>query len=48
VTTTRNVAASELPDSIRKRIQALSAASDLLAIEGEDAHILGYIVSLRH
>jgi hypothetical protein len=45
VTRSRNVAASELPDSIRQRIQALSAASDLLAIEGEDAHILGYIVS---
>jgi hypothetical protein len=39
------VAASELPESIRARLQALSAASSPLAIEGEDARILGYIVS---
>ena len=45
MTPTSKLAASELPDSIRQRIQSLSAASDPLAIESEDAHILGYIVS---
>jgi hypothetical protein len=45
MTSTSKLAASELPDSIRQRIQSLSAASDPLAIESEDAHILGYIVS---
>ena len=39
------VAASELPESIRARLQALSPASGPLAIEGEDTRILGYIVS---
>jgi hypothetical protein len=42
---TNKVAASELPESIRARLQALSAASDPLAIEGEDTRIVGYIVS---
>jgi hypothetical protein len=42
---TSKLPASELPDSVRQRIHALSAASDPLEIEGEDAHILGYIVS---
>jgi hypothetical protein len=45
MTPSGKVAASELPDSIQQRIQALSAASDPLTIEGEDARILGYIVS---
>jgi hypothetical protein len=39
------VAASELPESVRARIEALSAASDPLAIEGDNAQIVGYIVS---
>ena len=42
---TNKVAASELPESIRARLQAPSAASDLLAIEGEESRIVGYIVS---
>lgn len=42
---TNKVAASELPESIRARLKALSAASDLLAIEGEDTRIVGYLVS---
>jgi ATP/maltotriose-dependent transcriptional regulator MalT len=45
MTPTTKLAASELPESVRQRIQALSAAGDPLAIEGEDARILGYIVS---
>ena len=42
---TNKVAASDLPESIRARLQALSAASDPLAIEGEESRIVGYIVS---
>jgi hypothetical protein len=45
MTPANKVAASELPESIRARLQALSAASDPLAIEGEDTRIVGYIVS---
>ena len=45
MTPTSKLVASELPSSIRQRIQSLSAASDPLAIESGDAHILGYIVS---
>ena len=40
-----SVAASELPESIPARLLALSAASDPLAIAGEDTRIVGYIVS---
>jgi hypothetical protein len=42
---TNKVAASELPESIRACLQAPSAASDLLAIEGKESRIVGYIVS---
>jgi hypothetical protein len=42
---TNKVGASELPESVRARLQSLSAASDPLAIEGEDNQIVGYIVS---
>jgi len=42
---TNKVAASDLPESIRARLQALSAASDPLAIEGKESRIVGYIVS---
>ena len=45
MTPSRKVAASELPDSIQQRMQALSPASDPLPIEADDARILGYIVS---
>ena len=45
MTSTSKVAASELPESLRARIQTLSAASDPLAIEGDNAQIVGYIVS---
>jgi hypothetical protein len=45
MTPANTVAASELPESIRARLQALSAASDPLAIEGEESRIVGYIVS---
>lgn len=45
MTSPRNVAASELPESLRARIQTLSAASEPLAIEGDNAQIVGYIIS---
>lgn len=45
MTPTSKLAASELPESIRERIRALSAASDPLAIEGDNAQIVGYIIS---
>ncbi len=45
VTPTGKVAASELPETLRARIKKLSAASDPLAIEGDNAQIVGYILS---
>jgi hypothetical protein len=45
MTSPSKVDASELPESVRARIGALSAASDPLAIEGDNAQIVGYILS---